>query len=109
MILMLIAWGAIFVGVFWAHFLSDLPPVRNFLAAAPTMLACRLMGKKYIIRTGGDLLWEWYVERTGEAILLRDFYSRPRALSLKEKAIESFSRRAFAGASAPVSADAEAA
>src|ERR1700734_231497 len=34
-ILMLIAWGAIFAGVFWAHFLSDLPPVRNFLAAAP--------------------------------------------------------------------------
>jgi penicillin-binding protein 1A len=34
-ILMLIAWGAIFVGVFWAHFLSDLPPVRNFLAAVP--------------------------------------------------------------------------
>jgi len=34
-ILMLIAWCAIFVGVFWAHFLSDLPPVRNFLTAAP--------------------------------------------------------------------------
>ena len=34
-LLMLIAWGAIFVSVFWAHFLSNLPPVHNLLAAAP--------------------------------------------------------------------------
>ncbi|HUO02060.1 MAG TPA: transglycosylase domain-containing protein, partial [Rhizomicrobium sp.] len=34
-ILMLIAWAAIFAAVFWAHFLSDLPPVRNLLVGAP--------------------------------------------------------------------------
>ncbi len=34
-LLMLIAWGAIFVSVFWSHFLSNLPPVHNLLAAAP--------------------------------------------------------------------------
>lgn len=34
-VLMLIAWGAIFGAIFWAHFLATLPPVRNLLAAAP--------------------------------------------------------------------------
>lgn len=72
----------------------------NFLAAVPTMLACILMRKKYIIRTGGDLLWEWYVERTGEMILFKDFYSKPRAFSFKEKVISTWSRAAFKHASA---------
>ena len=35
LILMLIAWAAIFASVFWAHFLSNLPPVHDLLAAAP--------------------------------------------------------------------------
>src|SRR6185436_12172535 len=42
----------------------------TFLAAVPAMYACGLMRKKYVIRTGGDLLWEWYVERTGDLVLL---------------------------------------
>ena len=71
----------------------------NFLAAVPTMLACMLMRKKYIIRTGGDLLWEWYVERTGEMILFKDFYSTPRQFSFKEKIILKWSRAAFRYAS----------
>src|SRR5215469_8320349 len=33
--LMLIAWGIVFGAIFWTHFLSNLPPVRNLLAAAP--------------------------------------------------------------------------
>lgn len=43
-------------------------------AAVPTMFACKLMRKKYIIRTGGDFLWESYVERTGNLVLFKDFY-----------------------------------
>ncbi|GEM_PF-275403 len=43
-------------------------------AAVPAMYACKLMRKKYVIRTGGDFLWESYVERTGDLILFRDFY-----------------------------------
>ena len=35
LVLMVIAWAAIFVSVFWAHFLSNLPPVRDLLVAAP--------------------------------------------------------------------------
>ncbi|MDQ2933186.1 MAG: glycosyltransferase family 4 protein [bacterium] len=57
-------------------------------AAVPTMYACRLMNKKYIIRTGGDFLWETYVERTGDLVLFRDFYSASlNKLSRKEKLI----------------------
>jgi glycosyltransferase involved in cell wall biosynthesis len=67
----------------------------NFLAAVPTMLACAILRKKYIIRTGGDLLWEWYVERTGEMILFKDFYSKKRNYSLKEKIILYLSTIAF--------------
>ncbi len=72
----------------------------NFLAAVPTMLACMCMRKKYIIRTGGDLLWEWYVERTGEMVLFKDFYKTAHVFSMKEKIISSLSRMAFKRASA---------
>lgn len=74
----------------------------NFLAAVPAMFACALMRKPYIIRTGGDLLWEWYVERTGELILFKDFYSKKRDFSLKEKIIDSLSRKAFKRADAVI-------
>jgi glycosyltransferase involved in cell wall biosynthesis len=47
-----------------------------------------LMRKKYIIRTGGDFLWESYVERTGDLVLLREFYStRFSKLNSKERTI----------------------
>lgn len=52
------------------------------------MYACRLMGKKYIIRTGGDFLWETYVERTGNLVLFKDFYlTSMNKLSRKEKLV----------------------
>jgi len=35
LILMLVAWAVIFAAIFWAHFLSNLPPVHDLLAAAP--------------------------------------------------------------------------
>jgi len=55
-------------------------------AAVPTMYACKLMRKKYIIRTGGDFLWEAYVERAGEMVLLKDFYATSIGkLSRKER------------------------
>ncbi len=57
-------------------------------AAVPTMYACALMRKKYIIRTGGDFLWETYVERTGDLVLFKDFYNtRLNKLSKKERVI----------------------
>lgn len=58
----------------------------TFSAALPAVTAAKIFGKKTILRTGGDFLWEAYVERTGDRVLLRDFYtSRMHPLSLKEK------------------------
>ncbi|MEK7208363.1 MAG: glycosyltransferase family 4 protein [Patescibacteria group bacterium] len=47
----------------------------TFSAALPALCAAKLFGKKLIIRTGGDFLWEQYVERTGDLVLLRNFYN----------------------------------
>ena len=40
-------------------------------AALPATIAAKIFGKKIILRTGGDFLWEWYVERTGDLVLFR--------------------------------------
>ncbi len=54
----------------------------------PSVFASFIFRKKIIIRTGGDFLWEGYVERTGDLVLLRDFYkTRISRFSLKEKII----------------------
>ena len=47
-----------------------------------------LFGKKIILRTGGDFLWEGYVERTDDLVLLSEFYkTRLENLNRKEKII----------------------
>lgn len=69
-------------------------------AAVPTMVACVLMRKKYIVRTGGDFLWESYTERTGELVLFRDFYNKCRnKFSAKERLIFSLGGKALRKAS----------
>lgn len=47
----------------------------TFSVALPVALGCKLLGKKFVIRTGGDFLWESYVERTKKKILFKDFYN----------------------------------
>lgn len=60
----------------------------TFSVGLPSVLACKIFGKKCVIRTGGDFLWEQYVERTGRKILLKNFYNTERHLfSFKEKII----------------------
>ncbi len=55
-----------------------------------------LMHKKYVLRTGGDFLWESYVERTGDLVLFKDFYStRMEKLSRKEKLVFSLGGKAL--------------
>ena len=62
-------------------------------AALPAFLAARMFGKKFIIRTGGDFLWESYVERTGDLVLLKNFYQKSRdRFSRKERIIFSLTR-----------------
>lgn len=53
----------------------------------PALLVARIFRKKYLVRVGGDFLWESYVERTGEKVPLSEFYQNIRPLSLKEKLI----------------------
>lgn len=53
----------------------------------------KVFRKKVVFRTGGDFLWESYVERTGDKVLLRDFYkTRMNKFSLKEKIVFSLLR-----------------
>lgn len=60
----------------------------TFSVGFPGVLASKIFGKKIIIRTGGDFLWEGYVERTGDMVLLRDFYkTKIEHFNLKEKII----------------------
>ncbi len=53
--------------------------------AVPAVLAGCLMGKKTVVRVGGDFVWEQYIERSGEKILLSEFYLTKRKLTVKEK------------------------
>lgn len=71
----------------------------TFSVALPAVAAAQLLGKKIIIRTGGDFLWEWYVERTGDLVLLKDFYqTRFNKLNFKEKIVFKLSRWAISRA-----------
>jgi hypothetical protein len=67
------------------YFLKIIPSVVSsdfifaldtFSVGWPATCAARLFGKKIIMRTGGDFLWEGYVERTRDLVLFKDFYSR---------------------------------
>lgn len=78
------------------YFLRLLPhlPSADFILALdtfsvgfPAVLAGKIFGKKVLVRTGGDFLYEQYTERTAEPILLSEFYLRPRYFTGKERAI----------------------
>ena len=64
--------------------------------AWPAVWAARLRGAKTVLRIGGDFLWESYVERTGDLVLLRQFYQTtlPR-WNLKERLIFRLTRATF--------------
>ena len=65
----------------------------TFSVGWPTVLAGKILSKKVLIRTGGDFLWEGYVERTGDLILLSKFYQTSLAkLSRKERIIFKLTR-----------------
>ncbi len=53
----------------------------------PAVLAAFILGKRSIVRTGGDFLWESYLERSGIKIPLPDFYTILPKLSAKERII----------------------
>lgn len=56
--------------------------------AMPTAIACLILRKSFVIRTGGDFLWESYVERTKKKVLFRNFYKTESIFfNLKERII----------------------
>src|SRR3989344_4561746 len=72
----------------------------TFSVGLPAVMAAKNFGKKIIIRTGGGFLWEQFVERTGDLVLLKDFYqTRLYKLNLKEKIVFKFSRWTICNAS----------
>lgn len=74
----------------------------TFSAGLPAVLAAKIFSKKIIIRTGGDFLWESYVERSGQSVTLKRFYEKMPVLNFKEKLILALSRLAMRQASAVV-------
>jgi glycosyltransferase involved in cell wall biosynthesis len=57
-------------------------------AGLPATLAARTMGVPAIARIGGDFLWETFVERTHEALVLPSFYEvATTRFSMKERMI----------------------
>lgn len=76
-------------------------------AAVPTMIVCALLHKRYMIRTGGDRLWETYIERTGDLVLFKDFYSTRidaglTRLSFRERLIYKYGGMALRKATAVI-------
>lgn len=59
----------------------------TFSVAFPVAILRAFFGGVTVVRTGGDFLWEEYVERTKEKILLSKFYEVSRTFTLKEKII----------------------
>lgn len=59
----------------YTYIISDHTLVLDtFSVALPIYILSLCTGKKYTIRTGGDFLWESYVERTRKKVLFSDFY-----------------------------------
>lgn len=63
----------------------------------PLAIACRMRGRPFVIRVEGDALWERYVERTGEELILQKFSGQlPRLrLTVRERAWRRMSRKVF--------------
>jgi glycosyltransferase involved in cell wall biosynthesis len=74
--------------ILWRGFRADAFIILDTVSVAlPAVLAGWLLFKKMVIRTGGDFVWEAYVERTKEKVLLSEFYRKSHALSRKERAL----------------------
>ena len=75
--------------VFWANKIIALD---TFSVGVPAVMAARLVGRKIVIRIGGDFLWEAYTHRTSEMITLTKFNTSMPKINLKEKIILSFTK-----------------
>src|SRR3989344_3950144 len=64
----------------------------TFSVALPVVLLARLFRVPVIVRTGGDFVWEHYLERTGDLLPLARFYAEHKSLSFKERLIYALTR-----------------
>lgn len=64
----------------------------TFSAGLPALLAAKISRKKFLVRTGGDFLWESYTERSGHLLTLKEFNERLPKLNLKERIIFSLTK-----------------
>ncbi len=61
----------------WAFVTADRVIVLDtWSVALPIAMLSSVFHKEFVIRTGGDFLWESYVERTEKPVLLREFYTQ---------------------------------
>lgn len=47
-----------------------------FSAGIPSLLVAKLKGKKFVIRNGGDLIWERYLSKIQHGVNLKDYYKK---------------------------------
>ncbi len=59
----------------------------TFSVGFPIALMYKVLRRRTILRIGGDFVWEQYVERTKEKVLLSQFYKADRIFSFKERLI----------------------
>lgn len=85
----------VFIGTLWADKILTLD---TYSVGAPSVLAAKLLGRKVIIRIGGDFLWSAYVNRTSKPITLPEFYKNMPKLSAKERLILFFMKKMLKGA-----------
>ncbi len=85
----------LFPRLFGAHAVIALDTAS---VAIPAALACSLTGTRFIVRTGGDFVWEHYLDRTGDMLPLARFYSEHKLLSFKERLIIVLTRWALSRA-----------
>lgn len=94
---------AYFIKLFFDAFDADyIIALDTTSVAFPSVIFAKLLGKKIVVRVAGDPLWETFVERTREHILLSDFYTKKRAYTLREKIMFYFIRFSLRSASGVV-------
>lgn len=79
---------------------SFLLSLDTWSVGVPASFAARLCNVPFLVRVGGDHLWEQYLERTHEPVRLSEFYAAPRKYSARERFTYTLMARILASAHA---------
>ena len=83
-----------------AHGAALVLSLDTWSVGMPALFAARLRGVPFIVRIGGDFLWEQYLERTHETVRLSEFYAADRVFSRREELIRILTQRMLLSAHA---------